>query len=81
MIKIFKTGSRKLYTDIDTYIVNWWSRYGMFSDSEEQNYQAFTSKEEAEAFAHELRRAFKLIGTTYHSKVTVKKQGRNTIEE
>lgn len=81
MIKIFKSESRKLHTDIDTYIVHWWNRYGEFHYEEKENYQAFTSEEEAKAFAHELRRAFKLIGTTYHSEVTVKKQSRNTIEK
>lgn len=80
-INIFKKGTKKLNSGIETWIVEWTRRYGVFSDDTEQCYQAFTSKEEAEEFAESIRRANKLIGNTSRTKVTVKKQSSGLEEE
>ena len=75
LIKIFKKGHRELYTGLETWVVEWTSRYGRYSDDTEKHYQAFTNEDEAEAFAEEIRRAHKLIGNTHYdeTRVTVKK--------
>ena len=74
IINIFKEGTRQLTTGVDTWVVEWTRRYGRFNGDTEQCYQAFTDKDEAEAFAEEIRRANKLIGNTSQIDVFVKKQ-------
>ena len=46
---------------IQTWIVEWFGRHGEFSMDTSKCAQAFTSKEDAEHFASELRKAFSLI--------------------
>lgn len=74
IISIFKKGTRELHTGIDTWVVEWTSRVGRYYTDEKQRYQAFTDKDEAEAFAEDIRRAHKLIGNTYGTEVYVRKQ-------
>ena len=74
IINIFKKGTRKLNSGIDTWVVEWTRRYGEFHGDTEQCYQAFTDKQEAEDFAESIRRANKLIGNTSQTKVTITKQ-------
>ena len=74
IINIFKKGTKQLTSGVDTWIVEWTRRYGKFSTDTEMCYQAFTNKEEAEEFADNIRRAHKLIGNTYGTNVSVRKQ-------
>lgn len=74
MINIFKKGTKQLKTDITTYVVSWWRRYGKFSDDEEKCYQAFTDFEEAVEFKNNIERANAFIGNTYHAKATITQQ-------
>lgn len=76
IINIFKKGTQQLTSGVDTWTVEWTSRYGKFSDSTTKRYQAFTNKDEAEDFADSIRRAHKLIGNSCSSEtqVTVKHQ-------
>lgn len=74
IINIFKKGTKQLTSSVDTWIVEWTRRYGQFSTDTEKCYQAFTNKEEAEEFADSIRRAHKLIGNTYGTYVSVRKQ-------
>ena len=76
IINIFKKGTRQLTSGVDTWVVKWTRRYDKWSDSIEKCYQAFTNKDEAEAFAEDIRRAHKLIGNTCWSetRVTVEHQ-------
>lgn len=74
IINIFKKGTQKLNSGVDTWVVEWTRRYGRFSGDTEQCYQAFTNKEEAEDFADSIRRAHRLIGNTSETNVSVRKQ-------
>ena len=76
IINIFKKGTRELNSGVDTWVVEWTRRYGKWSDNTEKCYQAFTDKDEAKAFAEDIRRAHKLIGNACYSEteVTVKHQ-------
>ena len=74
IINIFKKGTKELTSGVDTWIVEWTRRYGVFSNQTEQCYQAFTSKDEAEDFADSIRRAHRLIGNTSGTHVSVTKQ-------
>lgn len=71
MINIFKKGSKTLTTDVDTYVVRWYKRYGEFSGEYTEFAQFFTSKEEAQEFADSLKRAIKLLGHTARHLTTV----------
>ena len=59
---------------IETYIVEWYSRYGKFSDNVQKNHQAFTSEDDAKAFKARLDDANKLIGNTSQTTVKIRKQ-------
>ena len=78
MLKIFSKRDKILNTDIDTYMVSWYStkvdyRESSFADIK-PHYQAFSDKEEAEEFANSIRRAHKLIGNRgYSAEVCVNK--------
>ena len=76
LINIFKKGTQTLYSGIDTWVVEWTSRHGSYSGDTRQRFQAFTSKDEADKFAEEIRRAHKLIGNTCTNEtyVVVRKQ-------
>lgn len=74
MINIFKKGTKQLKTDVTTYVVSWWRRYGEFRNDEEKCYQAFTDLEEAKEFKNNIERANAFIGNTYHAKATIAQQ-------
>lgn len=74
IISIFKKGTRELYSGVDTWIVEWTSRHGAYYGDEEKRFQAFADRDEAEAFAEDIRRAHKLIGNTHGTEVYVRKQ-------
>jgi hypothetical protein len=74
IINIFKKGTRQLTAGVDTWVVEWTRRYGEYSGDTEQCFQAFTNKEEADAFADSIKRAHKLIGNTSGTYVSVTKQ-------
>lgn len=74
-INIFKRGTKQLNSALETWVVEWTSRYGSYNGETRQRYQSFTDKIEAEEFADSVRRAHKLIGNTgYETEVTVRKQ-------
>lgn len=74
IINIFKRGTKQLNSGVDTWVVEWTRRYGIFSGDTEQCYQAFTDENEANEFADSIRRAHKLIGNTSGTQVSVRKQ-------
>lgn len=74
VINIFKKGTRKLTSGVDTWMVEWESYYKGFSRvCTEKHFQAFTNKEEAEEFKKDIIRAHKLIGNKNYL-VSIKKQ-------
>lgn len=73
-INIFKNRIRKLDSECETWVVEWTSRYGIYSHQTEQRYKAFTDEEKAKDFAESIRRANRLIGNTSQTRVTVTKQ-------
>jgi hypothetical protein len=76
IINIFKRGTEQLTSGVDTWVVEWTRRYGVYSNDTEKCFQAFTNKDEAEDFADSIRKAHKLIGNSCWSEtqVTVKQQ-------
>lgn len=78
MLKIFKKGTKLLSSDVDTYMVKWYSASSSFSGSDFANihpeYQAFINKEDAENFAESIKQAHKLIKDgDYNSRVDITK--------
>lgn len=59
---------------VQLWYVRWRSRYGDFSNDTRPEVEAFTSEEEAKAFALSLRNAFSLIKHTAGTNVTVTKE-------
>lgn len=72
LINIFKRGTQELTSGVDTWVVEWTARYGEYSHQTRQCYQAFTNRDEAEAFADSIRRAHRLIGNTSRTNVSVR---------
>lgn len=70
-INIFRKGSKPLSNGVETWIVEWTSRHGAYSDSTKQRFQAFTNKKDANDFADSIRRANELIGNTWGTDVYV----------
>jgi hypothetical protein len=68
------TGDLQEIECIDTWIVSWWKRTGEYSYSWEKCYQAFANKDEAIKLKDELKAAFKLIGDTYNTEVSIERQ-------
>ena len=62
IINIFKKGSIPLKSGVDTWIVHWTAKTGIYYSDTVEKYQAFTDKQEAADFAESIRRAHKLIG-------------------
>lgn len=58
---------------VQLWVVKWESRFGPYSHSVKTEFEAFPSKEDAEAFATSLRNAFRLIRYTSANEVTVTK--------
>lgn len=74
-INIFKKGTRKLNSGVETWVVQWFkirNDYGYGKAIE--RYQAFTDKKEAEDFAESIKRANKLIGNDFKTVVRIEKQ-------
>ena len=75
IINIFKSGTKELASGVDTWVVEWTSRYGRYYADTQKRYQVFTNKEEADEFADSIKRAHKLIGNVgMETHVYVKKQ-------
>ena len=84
MIRIFSKDRKELYSDIDTWIVNWTTYKVSFGGNikypnVEKCYKAFTDKEEAKEYANALNDAMKLLGLTSLPKAEVYKQEVNSI--
>lgn len=58
---------------IQLWKVQWTSRHGPYSSDTSQEFEAFTSEEQANEFATALRNAFELIKHTSGKKVVVTK--------
>lgn len=80
-INIFKRGSEQLACGVDTWIVEWTSRFGHYSTDTKQRYQAFTDEKEANDFADSIRRAHELIGNTCDTGVYVYKNKNVGLKE
>lgn len=64
----------KIEEEINTvklYYVSWFSRYGKFCADTEKEIEAFTSLEDAEAFAKDLENAFKILRHTSGTEIKV----------
>lgn len=77
-MKIFKklfvpNGEQEELTAYETWSVRWVSRHGEFHDDVQNEIELFTTKEDAEKFANELKKAFKLIKHTSKTKVKISK--------
>lgn len=68
------TGELQEIECIDTWIVSWWKRTGEYSTDWKKCYQAFANKEDAIKLRSELNAAFKLIGDSYNTTVSIEKQ-------
>lgn len=71
-IKVPVSNETKKQIAVQLWTVSWISRYGNFSGQTQREFEAFTSKEEANEFADALRNAFKLIKHKSQCDVTVK---------
>lgn len=72
--KIFvPSGEKQELTAYETWSVRWRSRYGEYYGHTQDEMEVFTTKEDAEKFATELRAAFKLIKHTSGCRVKVSK--------
>ncbi len=60
-------------TAYERWSVKWQGRYGEYSSDTQNEMEFFTTKEDAERFATELREAFKLLKHTSNTKVVVNK--------
>jgi hypothetical protein len=58
-----------------TWVVRWDSRHGQYSGNTRPEVEVFTTKEDAEKFARELREAYKLVRHT--SGITVSVENNN----
>lgn len=67
------SGQKQELTAFETWSVRWRSRYGQYYGSTQDEMEVFTTKEDADKFAKELRAAFKLIKHTSGTSVEVRK--------
>jgi hypothetical protein len=67
---IIPSGETQELTAYESWTVRWLSRHGYYSSDTRTEVEVFTNEEDANAFAEELRNAFKLIKHT--SGITVK---------
>lgn len=59
---------------LETWMVSWTSRHGVYSCDTRLQFQAFTNSEDAEHFAQSLRDAFRLVKHTAQTDVRVERQ-------
>lgn len=72
--KIFiPSGKHQELTAFESWSVRWVSRHGRYGSDTQYEMEVFTTKEDAEKFAKELRKAFKLIKHTSDVGVSVSK--------
>lgn len=83
MIRIFSKDRKELYSDVDTWIVQWTTYEASFSGIKypivKECYKAFTDKDEAQEYAVTLNDAMKLVGITALPHATIYKQKVNSI--
>lgn len=65
------SGDKKELRSVENWSVRWYSRNGDFSNDMQKECEFFTSKEDAEHFAEQLRQAFILIKHTSCNIVSV----------
>lgn len=72
--KIFiPNGQKESVIAYESWTVRWYSRNGEYSGDVRKECEIFTSEEDAEKFATQLREAFKLIKHTSRDRVVVEK--------
>lgn len=72
--KIFiPNGQKEPVTAYETWVVRWRSRYGQYVSDTQDECEIFTTKEDAEKFAIQLKEAFKLIKHSSGNRVEVSK--------
>ena len=83
MIRIFSKDRKELHSDIDTWVVKWFTYKYRYSSYEcptvEQCFRAFTDENEAYEYACALNDAMKLICMTALPKPEVYKQKVNSL--
>lgn len=84
MIRIFSKGRTTLKSDVDAWVVEWYTyKAGVVNRAEYPNvkkcYQVFTDKNEATEYADVLKDAIKLLGITSLPKVKVYKYDADSI--
>lgn len=67
----FPSGEQTEAIAYESWTVRWYSRYGQFSSETRQECEVFTNKADADAFAEQLRLAFKLVRHTSGNQVVV----------
>lgn len=67
------SGEKKELSSIENWSVRWYSRHGKYSHNTQQECEFFTSKEDAEHFAKQLRDAYKLIKHTSGTSVSIER--------
>lgn len=67
------SGQKQELTAYEIYSVRWRSRQGQYRSDTQDEMEIFTTKEDAEKFATELRNAFKLIKHSSGTRVEVSK--------
>ena len=67
------SGQQQELTAYESWCVRWRSRHGKYGSDTQDEMEIFTTKEDAEKFAIELRNAFKLVKHTSGTKVEVSK--------
>lgn len=72
--KIFiPSGEKVELKAYETWFVRWTTRHGEYFSDTKDTMEVFTSKEDAELFADQLKAAFKLIKYTSGNRVTITK--------
>ena len=67
------TGEKQTVTAYETWVVRWRSRHGQFHHDTQDECEIFTSKQDAEKFADQLKEAFKLRKLSSGNRVEVYK--------
>jgi hypothetical protein len=63
----------KIVDTVQTWTVQWESRYGQFGHDTRKEFEIFTNEEDAKDFVTALKNAFKLIRHTSGNEVNLKK--------
>ena len=70
--KIFiPSGKKESVTSYESWVVRWRGRFGQFHGDTQDECEVFTTQEDAEKFATQLKEAFKLIKHSSGDKIEI----------